>query len=525
MIKNVMDMKDVIELVNDGDEIIFNGFGSMGFPEEICIELGKKFKNTGHPRDLKYVSGTGQGVWNDTDMIEHISSEGMVSQYITSHFVPNRKILQLVIDNKVEGYNMPLGVISHLMRATASRKPGILTKVGLGTFMDPRHGGGKMNKLSQKELIRVMEIDGEEYLFYKSFTANCAILKGTSADINGNITLEKECMSVDAYESAMAAKANGGKVIVQVERLLTTKAKRTEVVIPNILVDAIVVCPEQAQSFIEKYNPSLSGEWEVPEDRVEAEVARVNELNSALSSNSKVRSAAHKIIARRASMELEDGFVINLGIGIPELVPDAAKMMNQVNDLVYTIESGLIGGSSVGGLCFGASINAEIMQGLGKQFDLYDGGRLDATFVGTLQVDQYGHTNVGKSGDTIVGVGGYLNLVNASKRVIFCFPFTRGGARLSISDGQLKIDQEGRVHKFVKDVDQISFNGQIGATTDQKIVYVTERCVFELDTEGLILTEIAPGIDLEKDILDQMDFKPVISKELKLMATSIFEEV
>lgn len=524
MLKKVIDMKDAIELINDGDEIIFNGFGSMGFPEEICIALEKKFKKTGHPKELKYIGGSGQGVWNETDMIEHISWEGMVSQMITSHFVPNRKILQQVVDNKIEGYNLPLGVISHLMRATASRKPGILTKVGLGTFMDPRYGGGKMNEKSKKELVKVIDIDGEEYLFYKSFTANCAILKGTSADINGNITLEKECVYTDIYESAMAAKANGGKVIVQVERLLGKAAKRTDIMLPNILVDAIVVCPNQAQSFVEHYNPAMSGEWIVAMDEVQKELDRISQLNSAISSNSKERGIAHTIIAKRASMELKDGYVINLGIGIPEMVPEKANYMNPVKDLVYTIEAGAIGGRSVSGLCFGAAINAEVMQEVGKQFDLYDGGRLDATFVGTLQVDQYGNTNVGKSGNTIVGVGGYINLVNAAKKVVFCFPFTRGGAKFSIHNGKLSIDNEGKVHKFVIDVDQISFNGRIGAKTNQKIIYITERCVFELKKEGLTLVEIAPGIDLEKDILKQMDFKPILADNLKLMNSRIFEE-
>lgn len=524
MIKKVMDMEDAINLIKDGDEIIFNGFGSMGFPEEICIAMEKKFLSEGHPRDLKYIAGAGQGVWNETDMIEHISHEGMVSQMITSHFVPNRKILAQVIDNKIEGYNLPLGVISHLMEATASRKPGILTKIGLGTFMDPRNGGGKMNEKSKKELTKVIEIDDEEYMFYKSFTANCAILKGTTADVNGNVTLEKECMVVDAYESAMAAKANGGKVIVQVERLSGSQAKREDVVIPNIIIDAIVVCPEQSQSFLEKYNPALSGEWYVDENHVQAELDKIVELNSQVSKNSKKRNIVHHIIANRAAMELKNGDVINLGIGIPELIPNAAKKFNNVDELIYTVESGAIGGSSVSGLLFGAAINAEVMQEEAKQFDLYDGGILDASFVGTLQVDQYGNTNVGKSGDTIVGVGGYINLVQAAKKVIFCFPFNRGGAKIEFKDGKLNIVSEGKVHKFVKDVDQISFNGKLGAETDRDILYITERCVFKLTREGLELIEIAPGINLEKDILMQMDFKPIISENLKLMDNRIFTE-
>lgn len=524
MVNKVMSMDDAVALIQDGDEIIFNGFGSMGFPEEICIAMEEKFLKTGHPANLKYIGGAGQGVWNETDMIEHISHEGMVSQMITSHFVPNRRILSLVEQNKIEGYNLPLGVISHLMGATAGKKPGILTKVGLGTFMDPRYGAGQMNEKSQKELMKVMEIDGEEYLFYKSFTANCAILKGTTADVNGNITFEKECLYVDPYESAMAAKANGGKVIVQVERLSGEKAKRNEVVIPNILIDAIVVCPDQSQSFVEKYNPALSGEWIVEDDEVQNQLDRIIELNSKISNNSKKRGLVHHIIANRAAMELKNGDVINLGIGIPELIPNAAEKLNAVDQLIYTIEGGAIGGHAVSGLCFGAVINAEVMQDESRQFELYDGGRLDATFVGTLQVDQYGNTNVGKSGDTIVGVGGYINLVQAAKKVIFCFPFNRGGTRYEYTDGKLKILNEGSVHKFVKDVDQISFNGKIGGQSGRDILYITERCVFKLISEGLVLIEIAPGIDLEKDILQQMEFTPIISENLKVMDSKLFME-
>ncbi len=521
--KKVMSIQKAIELINDGDEILFNAFGSMGFPEATVIELGKKFREKGHPNNLKYISGAGQGVWNETDMIEHISLEGMVSRVTSSHFVPMRGISKLTREEKIEAYNMPLGIFSHIVRASAGRKPGILSRVGLKTFIDPRNGGGCMNARSDKNyLSEVMEIGGEEYLFYKAIKPNVAILRGTTADVNGNITMEKEAVLGDPYECAMCVKANGGKVIVQVERLSGIAAERRLVKIPNVLIDAIIVVPDQKQSFLEQYNPAVSGEWIVPEAQVEEELNKVIQINSEIvKGKGKTRGLDSMIIAKRAAMELEDGDVINLGIGVAEGVGKIAK--DFVTDLTLTIESGIINGAAVGGVCFGAGINAEVLQEQGNQFDFYDGGGLDATFVGAMQVDAVGNVNVSKSGSNLIGVGGFINLTTSAKKVVYCFPFTGGGAVTNIKDNKLVIEQEGKFMKFVKKVEQISFSGEVAAKGDQTILYVTERAVFELTEDGIMLIEIAPGVDLTKDILDHMEFNPIISESLKEMDSNIFD--
>lgn len=521
--KKIVTIQQVVDMIQDGDEILFNAFGSMGFPEEIVIALGQKFDQVGHPCDLKYITGAGQGVWNETDMIEHISKEGMVSKVTSSHFVPMRNISRLLNENKIEAYNIPLGIYSHLVRSSASRKPGVLSKVGVKTFIDPRIGGGAMNQVSKKSIAEVMTIDGEEYLFYKALKPTVTLLKGTSVDCNGNVTMEKEAILGDPYECAMCAKAWGGRVIVQVERVLGNQSNHRLVKIPSALIDAIVVVPTQKQSFVEQYNPAMSGEWIVPEDQVQAQLDRIMELNAkATGSTSKSRGVEHEIIARRAALELDDNYVVNLGIGIPEQVPLAAQGINPVNNLTLTVEAGTIRGYAVGGVCFGAGINTEVLQEQGKQFDFYDGGGLDATFVGAMQVDPVGNVNVSKSGKNVIGVGGFINLTVAAKKVIFCFPFSGGGTQLQLEEGKLTIVQEGRYVKFKQAVEQISFSGESASTTGQKILYVTERAVFQLTTEGIMLTEIAPGINLEQDILSKMEFTPLISPELKEMDAKIF---
>ena len=520
----IVSMDEAINLIKDGDEIVLNGFGSMGFPEAVADAIGKKFDETGHPRNMKIICGAGQGVWNETDLVEKMSKDGMLTRVIAAHFVPMRNIVRQVLENKIEGYNLPLGVVSHVLRASAGRKPGILTKVGLNTFIDPRQSGGAMNSVSTAKLSEIINIDGEEYMFYKAFKPNIALLKGTTVDINGNVTMEKEAVYVDPYSSAMCVKANGGKVIVQVERVSGRPADRTKVKIPDCLIDAIVVVPDQVQSFVEPYSPALSNEWIVPEDQVDAELERMNEINRRIApSRGKTRGIEHQIIARRACMEIEDNYTINLGIGIPEMVPPALKDMGRDKKIRLTVEAGVIGGRPVGGLCFGAGINSEVLQDEAYQFDFYDGGGLDATFVGAMQVDPKGNVNVSKSGNSVIGVGGFIDLVVSAKKVVYCFPFTGGGLKVAVENGKLAIQQEGKYRKFCKEVDQISASGELASKSDQKVLFVTERCVFRQTRDGIELCEIAPGIDLEKDILSLIDFDVKVASDLKEMDHQIFE--
>ncbi len=518
---NVLTASEAAQLIKNGDLIGFNGFGSLCFPEELAVAIGKRFLATGEPNSLNYFFGAGQGVWDESRMIEHMSHEGMISSVITSHFTPNIKICRQVQENKIKAYNLPLGIISHLIRASAGKKPGILTKIGLNTFVDPRLGGGAQNALSTDKLVSLMTIDGEEYLFYKAVKPTVAILRGTTADINGNITMEHEAMFGDPFAYAMAAKANGGKVIVQVEALSNGHAVARNVKIPGVLVDAVVVEPDQCQTMIEKCNLSYIGDCRVPESEVLEILDHVHELN-VQTGRKRERSAAHSIIARRAALELTSGAIVNLGIGIPEMGPRAAQDIGAPGDIILTVESGAIGGNPSSGISFGAAVNPGVMQDMAYQFDFYDGGGLDITFVGAMQVDRHGNVNVSRAGNKIIGVGGFINLTQTAKKVVYCFPFAGGGLNVDFQEGKLKILQEGKQQKFFNDVDEISASGEYSSKIRQKVVYVTERCVFELAGDGLQIIEVAPGISLEEDILKKLPFKPRIAENLKTMDARVF---
>lgn len=520
--EKVISKEQAAKMINNGDEIVWNSFGSLGFPEELCRVIGDKFLETGKPNNLSYFFATA-GVWDDTRMIELMSYEGMVKKVITSHFTPILKIQKLVAENKIEGYNLPLGIISHLFRAAAGRKPGILSKVGLKTCMDPRNGGGAQNELSRGKIVDLMDVDGEEYLFYKTPKPDVALLRGTTADINGNITMEKEAAFLDPFATAMAAKANGGKVIVQVERLSGVESVARDVKIPGVIVDAIVVAPGQDQTMIENYNPTYTGEIRVPEEQVAKELEKVKELNVKNSGRKRERTLVHKVIARRAAKELTGDAVVNLGVGIPEMIPEAAEQIGAAKDITLTVESGAIGGYPSSGISFGAAVNVEMLQDEAYQFDFYDGGGLDITFVGTLQVDEEGNVNVSRVGSNIIGVGGFINLSQSAKKVVYCFPFSSGGLNVEYKDNKLRILKEGKYKKFCKNVEQISASGELLRKSDQEIMYVTERCVFKLTEEGLKITEIAPGISLEEDILNKIPFKPLVADELKTMNEELFE--
>jgi propionate CoA-transferase len=520
-VDKVLSAQDAAKLIKSEDMIVFNGFGSLCFPEEMAMAIGRRFLETGEPRGLHYFFGAGQGVWDESRMIEHMSHDGMIASVITSHFTPNIKICRQVQDNKIKAYNLPLGIISHVVRASAGRKPGILTKIGLKTFVDPRNGGGAQNSISTDKLVSVVNIEGEEYLFYKSIKPTVALLRGTTADINGNISMEREAIFGDPFSYAMAVKANGGKVIVQVERLSQERTAARNVKIPGIIVDAIVVEPSQCQTMIEKCNLSYIGDNRVPECEVGPILEHVHELNEKLG-RKRERSIAHTIIAKRAALELSNGAVVNLGIGIPEMIPRVAKEIGAPADIILTVESGAIGGSPSSGISFGAAVNPDMIQDMANQFDFYDGGGLDITFVGAMQVDRFGNVNVSRAGKKIIGVGGFINLTQTAKKVVYCLPFTGGGLAVSFTDGALKIEQEGRQQKFFPDVEEISSSGEFSYAIGQKVLYVTERCVFELAQGGLRLIEVAPGLSVDDDILKKLPFRPIVDENIKTMDARAF---
>ena len=495
----VVTAEDAVSRIKDGDTVATGGFTTTNLPLELLHALRNRFLKTGKPRDLTIIQPAGQSGGKEVGF-DLLGIENLIKKMIFTHSGKAPLISDLIMNNKIIAYCLPQGVISQMFRDIAAKRPYLITHTGLGTFVDPRVEGGKVNDITKKEedIVEVINIDGKEYLRYRTFPVDFALIRGTTSDEKGNISMEKEGVTLENLAIAQATRNSGGTVVVQVERVTKSLPSRT-VVIPGILVDYVVKAtkPEYSWQTVNiPYDPAISGEKKIPPSEVEP-----RPLNE------------RKVVGRRAAMELRSGAVVNV-----------AMEENIYEKFTLTVESGVIGGVPLSALDFGVGINYEALIAQPYQFDFYQGGGLDLGFLGMAQVDEKGNVNVSKFGGRFAGCGGFIDITQNAKKVVFCGTMTTKGLQVEVGDGRLKILQEGSIKKFVKDVEHITFSGEYARKLGKDVLDVTERAVFRLGKDGLVLEEIAPGVDLERDVLGQMEFSPTVSDELKLMDERIFRK-
>ena len=497
----IMTADEAIRLIRDGDCICVNSFVGIENPIELHEAIYRRYQKMQSPTHLTMISSAGFGVWDDEHNAEGYIREGAVDKLICGHFGAMLSTKKLVLEDRFEAYNLPLGCISHAIRAQAGGLPGALSKVGLDIFVDPRKEGPGINRISiDDSLVKQVEVDGEEFLYYKLPKINIALIKGTAADRKGNITFDDMFMSGDALSICQAVKANRGKVIVQVDRLVDTPSRPRNAIIPGCLVDAIVVVEPETRN--EAYT-ALTGSFEIPYEEWNTWSERLDSVSVKQSKNNTVAN----IIGKRASKELRVDDIVNIGIGIPEMVSRFARKSGMLDMVTLTVESGGIGGFPVSGEAFGAMIGAASVYDMANQFDLYDNGGLDVCFMGALEVDKEGNVNAHRGPGAFAGIGGFANITSKTPTVVFCFSFTAKGLEVSQTKGIVTVEKEGTIPKFVDQVKSISFSARRVISNGQKVLYVTERCVFRLTPKGLKLIEVYPGIDVQKDILDLLPFE------------------
>ena len=496
MIPVISSATKAIAAIPNGATVAVSGFVGAGHPEQLTVALEKRFLASAAPRDLTLVYAAGQGDGKDRGL-NHLAHEGLLKRVIGGHWNLAPKLGTLALENKIEAYNFPQGVVCQLFREIAGKRPGVITQVGLNTFIDPDNDGGRLNERTTELLIERLEIDGEVWLRYRSFPITVALIRATTADKNGNLSVEREGIIGDILPIAQAAHNHGGIVIAQVENIVDRIADPKAVRVPGILVDYLVESPNgeegHEQTFAESFNEAYV-------------VSRDDNVPTTLEP---LPFSSRKIIGRRALQEIRSGDIVNLGIGVPEAVATVAAESGRLEEFTLTLESGPIGGVPASGLSFGCSLYPDAIIDQPSQFDFYDGGGIDLAALGAIEIDQQGSVNITQFGKRFAGVGGFVNIAQNARRVVFCAPFRVKGLEVEVDDGQLKINGEGLIPKFVKSVQQVAFHGPSAIERGQEVIYVTERAVFRLTRDGLALIEIAPGIDLQTQILDQMEFTPI----------------
>ena len=504
----VVTAEQAAALIPDGAVVGAAASGLACWPQEVAEALGKRFQETGRPRGLTLLHSTAIGDWKQRGTVV-MAFEGLIKRWIGGHVASSVPLAKLASEGKIEAYCLPQGVILNLLRALARREKGVLTKIGLGTFVDPRVEGGKMNSATHEDIVKVVQFEGEEYLWFKTVPVDVALIRGTTADENGNLSMEKESIMTEALLLAQGVRNNGGIVIAQAEYLAKRGSLHPKhVIVPGICVDYVVIATKPESQWQTEgcyFNPAFNGDVRVP-----------------LSSVPELPLDDTKIIARRAAMQLYPNIVVNLGIGVPSSVANIAVEENCSDLMTLTTETGAIGGVPASRPHFGNAYNPEAVIRHEAQMDFYDGGGIDVTCLGMAEVDRQGNVNVSKFNGRTVGCGGFVNISQAAKEVVFAGSFTAGGLKVTAQSGKLVIQEEGRNNKFVERVEQVTFSGKYAIQVKKPPLYVTERAVFTIQNEELTLVEVAPGIDLEKHVLAHMNFRPRIAANLKLMDPGIF---
>lgn len=499
---------EAVDRVRPGDTVAIGGSGGgLVEPDLLLATLGRRYAETGGPGGLTLVHTTGIGDREGGGM-DHLAQPGLARRIVAGNWGMAPRMSQMVIENQFEAYNFPQGVMSQLFREIAGGRPGLLTHVGLGTFCDPRLEGGRLNDVTTEELVEVVELAGREWLFYPRMDLDVCFIRGTVADENGNLSLENEAANLEMLSIAQATRNSGGLVIAQVKHVARGGSlSPRSVEVPGICVDVVVVHPEQRQTVTHDYNPAFSGQ-----------------LKQSLGQLEPFALDQRKVVARRALAEIRDGDVVNLGVGIADGVASVAAEEGWSDLFTLTVEQGLVGGVPARGVIFGVSTNPAAVLDQPYQFDFYDGGGLDITFLGFAQIDLAGNVNVSKFNKRVVGTGGFVNISQNADTVVFCGTFNAGGLQAVPAGGSLTLAAEGKHRKFLEEVEQITFSAEQARLRGQRVLYVTERAVFRLGEDGLVLAEVAPGIDPQRDVLDQLPGPVAVAEPLGTMDPALFTD-